>query len=175
MGGAQLLGGIGMSIASGVHAKKSREELEKQYALIDQLNSKNESLFNKQYYSDVTKRTDMQNMFRLLQENQKQADERAAAQAAVMGTSPEQQLAAQEASRKSYADAMADLASNAAQLKDAYMNDYMGRYNNVFSQRMGLSDKIAGSWANQAAQESQASSNLFQGAANSFVAGFSSK
>lgn len=174
MGGTQLLAGIGMSIASGSHAKKARKELENQYSLIDQLNAKNESLFNKQYYQDITKRTDMQNIFRMLQENQKQADERAAAQAAVMGASPEQQLAAQEASRKSYADAMADLASNAAQLKDAYMNDYMGRYNNVFGQRMGLSDKIAGSWANQSAQESQAGSNLFQGAANSFMAGFSS-
>ena len=161
-----------MSIASGSHAKKARKELENQSSLIDQLNAKNESLFNKQYYQDITKRTDMQNMFRMLQENQRQADERAAAQAAVMGATPEQQLASQEVNRKSYADAMADLASNASQLKDAYMASYMGNVNNIFGQRMGLSDKIAQSWMNQSAQESQAGSNLFQGAAQSMMAGF---
>lgn len=156
-----------MSIAASSSAKKGRKELEKQYSLIDQLDSKNESLFNKQYYQDITNRTDMQNMFRMLQENQKQAEERAAAQSAVMGATPEQQLASQEINRKSYADALADVASNASQLKDAYMENYMGRVNNIFGQRMNLSDKVAQSWMNQSAQQSQAASNLYQGAANS--------
>lgn len=166
MGGASLLGGIGMSIGSAVNANKARKELQRQNSLIDQLESKNDMLFNKQYYSDVTKRTDMQNMFRMLEENQKQSEARAANQAAIMGATPEMQLAQAEATRKSYADSIAELASNASQLKDAYMSDYMNRTNNIFSQRMGLSDKIAQSWMNLSNQQSQAADNLFTTGAN---------
>lgn len=169
MGGANLLGGIGMSIASGAHGRKAREELNNQNALINQLESKTDSLFNKQYYSDITKRTDIQNMFRLLQENQNKADERAASQAAVLGMTPEQQLAAQEVNRKSYADAIADIASSASQLKDTYMSNYMSQVNNIFGHRKDLSNAIANSWLNQSNQESQAANNMFASAANAFL------
>lgn len=138
--------------------------MHKEEALINKQESKNEALFNKQYYQDITQRTDMQNMFRLLQENQRNAEERSAAQAAVLGTTAEQQLAEKEGIRKSYADAMADLASNASSLRDAYMENYMNRADNIFKEKLNMQDKIAGIYQNESAQMSQASQNLFSSA-----------
>ena len=67
MGGISLLAGLGSSIVSSVQAKKANEAARQEY---NQKTGMLDNWFNRQYYSDITKRTDVQNMLRLLQENQ---------------------------------------------------------------------------------------------------------
>ena len=84
---------------------------------------------------------------------QKQA-KRDEAIGAITGATTEAQLAAQESRNKSYADALAEIASNASQLKDTYLQNYM-------AQKMGMTNPESGILANQANQWSSAASNLF--------------
>ena len=121
------------------------------------------------FYQDPTKRTDVQNMLRILEANQKKADTRDAARSAVMGTTPEQKLASKEVNRRTYADALADIASNASQLRDQYLRDYQNRKDNNFARRLGIMDKSIGIenpaaslYANTANQWSNAASDQFK-------------
>jgi hypothetical protein len=113
-----------------------------------------DNTFNRQYYSDITKRTDVQNMMRLLRENQEQQAKRDDAIAAITGATPEAQLAAQDSRNKSYADAMAEIASNASQLKDSYLHQYQ-------QQRLSLTNPQSQIYQGQANQWSQTGNNLF--------------
>lgn len=115
--------------------------------------------FNRQYYSDITKRTDVQNMLRLLQENQQQQAKRDDAIAAVTGATPEAKLAAQDSRNKSYADALAEIASNASMLKDTYLQNYM-------AQKMGMTNPEYGIRSNMSNQWGQAGTNLFKSGAS---------
>ena len=95
-------------------------------------------MFNRLYYSDITKRADVQNMLRILDQNQKKADTREASRSAIMGTSPEQQLASKEVNRRTYADALADIASEGNRIKDNYLNMYVNQRNNNYASRLGI-------------------------------------
>lgn len=156
MGGISLLGGIGSSIASSVQAKKAANAATQEY---NQKIGMLDNWFNRQYYSDITKRTDVQNMLRLLQENQQQQAKRDDAVAAVTGATPEAQLAAQGNRNKSYADALAEIASNASSLKDTYLQNYM-------TQRLGMVNPAQGIHQNMSNQWGQAGSNLFSSGAS---------
>jgi hypothetical protein len=156
--------------AAGKEAKAKRKAQEDE-ARVSAQEAKNEALFNKQYYQDTTKRSDMQNMLRLMEENQRNSEERASAQGATMGATDSQQLAEREGIRKSYADSMADLVSNAAQLKDAYMENYMNRASGLFDKKMEIGDRLSGIYANEASQMSQAGANLFSTGASLLGAG----
>ena len=157
-------------IAAGKAAKAKRKAQEDE-ARVSAQEAKNEALFNKQYYQDITKRSDMQNMLRLMEENQRNSEERASAQGAIMGATDSQQLAEREGIRKSYADSMADLASNAAQLKDAYMENYMNRASGLFDKKMEIGNRLSGIYTNEASQMSQAGANLFSTGASLLGAG----
>lgn len=152
-------------------AAKAKEKAQENDARVSAQEALNETLFNKQYYQDITRRSDMQNMFRMLEENQRNAEERASAQNAIMGATDSQRLAGTETIRKSYADSMADLASNAAQLKDAYMENYMSRASGPFDKKMNINSQLAGIYANDSAQMSQAGANLFQTGASLLSSG----
>lgn len=156
MGGISLLGGIGSSIASSAQAKKAANAATQEY---NQKTGMLDNWFNRQYYSDITKRTDVQNMLRLLQENQQQQAKRDDAVAAVTGATPEAQLAAQGNRNKSYADALAEIASNASSLKDTYLQNYM-------TQRLGMVNPAQGIHQNMANQWGQAGTNLFKSGAS---------
>jgi hypothetical protein len=141
---------VSSALAAG-QAKKAGEAANAEY------NEKKgflDNWFNKQYYSDITRRTDVQNMLRLMNENQEKQAKRDDAIAAVTGATPEAQLAAQDSRNKSYADALADIASNASQLKDTYLQQYQ-------AQRLGLVNPQQSIYQNKANMWSQAGSNLF--------------
>lgn len=148
--------GIGSSIASAVQANKANKAATAEYnqklGLLD-------NMLNRQYYSDITKRTDVQNMMRLLQENQETQAKRDDAIAAVSGATQEAQLAAQGSRNKSYANALAEIASNASTLKDTYAQNYLVN-------RMNLSNPSASIYQNKSNQWSQAGTNLFSSGAN---------
>lgn len=119
-------------------------------------------MFNRQYYQDITKRTDVQNMLRLLQENQDKQAKRDEAVAAITGATPEAQLAAQDSRNKSYADALAEIASNTSQLKDTYLQNYQ-------NQRLALVNPEAAMLQQQANMWGQAGSNLFSSGISAFA------
>lgn len=110
-------------------------------------------------------------MLRILDQNQRKADTRAAAQAAITGATPEQQLAAQETNRRTYADAVAEIASNASQLRDQYLANYQNQRNSTHAQRLGMRDQLAAINTNQAAQWANAAGNAFLGGAQMLGSG----
>lgn len=146
-----MIGGLASSIMAGKRASEAGQAARADY---NQKQSMLDNWFNKQYYSDITQRTDVQNMLRILQENQEKQAKRDEAIGAITGATTEAQLAAQESRNKSYADALAEIASNASQLKDTYLQNYM-------AQKMGMTNPESGILANQANQWSSAASNLF--------------
>lgn len=130
--------------------------------------AEDKSLFERQYYQDVTKRADVQNMVRTLEDNQRNAETRDAARAAIAGATPEQKLASKEVNRRAFADSLADIASNTAQMRDQYVRDYSGQADNTLNRRLGignvdmqLGNPLIAINQNTAAQNSQAASNAF--------------
>lgn len=103
-------------------------------------------------------------MMRLLQENQDKQANRDNAVAAIAGATPDAQLAAQDSRNKSYADALAEIASNASTLKDAYLQNYI-------TQNMSLTNPKASTLANSSKQWSQAGTNMFGAGAKIFGTG----
>lgn len=113
-------------------------------------------------------------MLRLLDENQKKADARNAAQSAILGSTPEQELANKEATRKSYADALADLVSNASSLRDKYLSDWQARQDNYFINRLNMQQDLANIKQNTSNQLASASANAFMSGANMLGSGIDS-
>lgn len=153
--------GLGSSAASMAAQKRASDEQRAKEDIIAKQAAEDRSWFEKQYYQDITKRTEIQNMLRILDQNQKKADTAVAARAAITGATPEQQLAGKEVNRRAFADAVADIASNASQLRDQYMRDYQGQRNRYYAQRLGMQDQLAAIHANTANQWANAATNAF--------------
>jgi hypothetical protein len=153
--------GLGSSAASMVAQKKASDEQRKKEGIMNQQAAEDTALFNKQYYQDLTKRTEIQNMLRILDQNQRKADTAVAARAAITGATPEQQLAGREVNRRTFADAVADITSNASQLRDQYLRDYQGQRNRYYAQRLGMQDQLSAINANAANQWANAATNAF--------------
>lgn len=98
-------------------------------------------------------------MLRLLQENSDRQARRDNAVAQVNGSTEEQQLAAQDKRNKTYANAVADIASNASSLKDTYLQNYL-------TQRLGISDPTSSIYSNLSNQWSTSADNAFKTGAN---------
>lgn len=164
------IGGIVYAVRASKQAKESKKQLEESIAAAQkdykQKNAFLDNTFNRQYYSDVTQRTDIQNMMRLLDENQGEQAKRDEAMAAVMGGSPQVMLASQESRNKSYADAMAEIASSASQLKDTYMQNYVNTKMGMVDPSVAGYQQMAELLMQQSAQSGQASNNMFTTALN---------
>lgn len=155
MGGASILMGIGSAIAASEKNKRAVEAANAEYAKKNELI---ENLYNQSYYQDITKRTDVQNMLRLLQENQDKQARRDEALSAITGATTESKLAAQDSRNKSYADALAEIASNASTLKDTYRQQYL-------TNKLNLTDPSIALLQNESNMWSQTANNMFQSAA----------
>lgn len=171
MGAVSAAVGIGSSVASGVKANEAKKEALKKEREIAKKEAKDESIFNKQYYQDMTKRTEVQNMLRILDENQKTAEKRSAAQSAVMGSTTEQQLAEKEGIRKTYADSVAEIASNASSMRDGYLSNYQNRNDANFEKRLGMHDQIAQINQQESANWGNAAQNAFSASASMLSSG----
>lgn len=163
--GMQAMMGLAGSIAGAVEYKKARHEIEAERSILAEQDRLNTDIFNKEYYTPITHRADVQRIFRVLDENQRSAENRSAARGAINGTTTEQQIAEQEATRKSYADSLAEMASNAAILKDNYMRNYQGVKNKWYLGQINMQDKLAGIRQNIGNQWATAAGNAFGGAA----------
>ena len=156
-----MAGGL---ISSIIASKKANEAASAARADYNQKQSMLDNWLNKQYYSDITQRTDVQNMLRILQENQEKQTKRDEAIGAITGATQESLLASQYSRNKSYADALAEIASNASQLKDTYLQNYM-------TQKIGMTNPEYGLLSNQSNMWSQAGNNLFRTGASMLGSG----
>ena len=91
------------------------------------------------------------------QEKQARRDE---ALSAITGATTESKLAAQDSRNKSYADALAEIASNASTLKDTYRQQYL-------TNKLNMTDPNIALLQNQSNMWSQTANNMFQSAATS--------
>jgi hypothetical protein len=165
-----LLAGLGTSIAGAIKGNKADAEADKAAeAARKEYQAKQQFLdetFNKQYYQNITDRTEVQNLMRLMEENQEKQTERDEALAAITGATPEAQLAAQEQRNKSYAETLADIASNASSMKDTMLQNYtaqkLGLTNPEYSLLIDKSQRIQ----NKADRLSTAGSNLMMSGAS---------
>ena len=158
--------GIAAAGASAGKASKAANEKRKKQGIINEQEAYNEGLFNKEYYQDFSKRAEIQNMLRQANENLKIADARSSAKSAIIGATPEQQLASQESNRRIYSDTVANLASNASMLRDNILRDYKADRNRYYSQRLGMQDELAAIDQNVSNQWATASDNAFKATAN---------
>lgn len=164
MGGISVLGGLISSGLAASYAKQAGNAARAEY------NSKKALLgdiFNRQYYQDITQRTDVQKILRLMNENQERQAKRDEALSAITGGTAEAFLAAQDSRNKSYADALAEIASSASQLKDTYLQQYQ-------NDMMALANPEYSILSNSANQMSQAGANLFQSGATLAAGGWDS-
>ena len=165
MGAISLAAGLISSAISSSNAAKAAEASRKEYA---QKAGMLNRAFDKQYYQDVTQRSEVQDILRLYQENSNRQATRDNAIAAISGSTAEEKLAAQDSRNKSYANALADVASNASQLKDSYLNNYI-------QQRFGITNPEASIYSNVSNQWSQTGNNLFSTGAKMLGGGIDKK
>lgn len=163
--GVTALTSAGMAAKSAKDAKdtemKNAQENQKQ-------KNQDEAIFNRQYYQDMTERSEVQNMLRKLREQQ--AEQRGAneARAAVLGTTEEQNIASQDSLNKSYADSIAEITNNASTLKDSYLKDYQNNLHTYYDKVRDSNTKLSQMQQSQSNQWGQAATNAFQ-AAGSFA------
>lgn len=150
------------------NAADARKTAMKNAAATEEQKRQDEAIFNRQYYQDMTERSEVKNMLRKLQEQQ--AEQRSAneARAAVLGTTEEQQIAQQDKLNKSYADSLAEMTRNASTLRDGYLQNYQNSLHNYYTQRMKNNSDLSNLQKDMSNQWGQAASNAFQ-AAGSFA------
>lgn len=157
-----LLAAIGGSVAAGVKANQAGEEVRSQKGLMAKQQAEQENLFNRQYYQDMTDRTEVSDMLRKLEEQNDTDRKRTEATAAITGATDEAKLAAADSRNKRRADAIAGIASNASTLKDQYLNDWRNRMDNYLGQQINMSDKMAAINQNMSNQWSQMATNAYK-------------
>lgn len=163
--------GLASAGVAAAKAKKARDIAAKKELDINKEQAFDTNVFNKQYYQDISKRTEVQNMMRMLGERQDRDNARSDAQAAIMGATDEQQLAGKEANRRTYADALADIASNASNMRDQYLRDYKSDRKGYLGQRMAMKDQMANIEKNTSDQWATTATNAFMGALNTAANG----
>lgn len=137
--------GLASGIVGGVKAGKERRKAEQ--ALKDE-QAFNESIFNKEYYSDPLERSDnaalLSNLRRMLDKRDKQT----AATAAIMGSTSESVVAANEQSGETMSNAMGNISALNSRYKDNVMNRYLNQRSNLYNQQQGVSAQNAQGWSN---------------------------
>lgn len=150
------------------NAADARKTAMKNAAATEEQKRQDEALYNRQYYQDMTERSEVKNMLRKLQEQQ--AEQRSAneARGAVLGTTEEQQIAQQDSLNKSYANSLGEMTANASTLRDGYLRDYQNNLRNYYTQRRQDNTNLSNLQKDISNQWGQAASNAFQ-AAGSFA------
>lgn len=165
-GGLSMLMGIGDSITSSIQAVNARKEQSKKGAVIEQNNRDNNNLLDKQYYQRITDRADIQDIMRRNAEDTQAMQDKTDAMNEVAGATTAQQNVQNDAIRKSNADRLAQITSNAMQLKDGIFGQKL-QQNNIYAQnKMNIIDQLTNSWNQASANSAQASANALSAGAN---------
>lgn len=123
--------GLGQSVYSGIKAGQDRKAGE---AMQAKQEADNESWFNKEYYTDYTKRADSQNLLKRLKETTDTNNKQNEMTAAITGATNESIQAGRNANNKVVSDTFGNLAAMGARYKDNVMQTYMGRKDNLSRQ-----------------------------------------
>lgn len=159
---ASIAIGVGTSAASAAKANKAKREELKKGNILETQRAEEKAEFNKDYYRPITEATDVQDTLRILQENQRMANERTDARGAVTGTTDEVNLANREINRKTFADSLATQAVAYAERKRQDKKDHMQNEKEYYKGRLGLQDQIAGIYMNESNQMANTASNAFK-------------
>lgn len=124
-----------------------------------------EAIFNRQYYQDMTERSEVQNMLRKLREQQTEQRHANEAKGTVLGETEEQKIAKQDSLNKSYADTIAEITSNASTLKDSYLKDYQNDLHTYYDKRREMNSAVAQMEKENSNQWGTTASNAFAAAA----------
>lgn len=130
--------GLGQSVYSGIQAGEDRKKAD---ALQQKQIADNEARYNNEYYTDYTKRTDSQNLFKRLKETTDSNNKRAEMTAAITGATSESVQADRNANNKVVSDTYGNIAAMGAQHKDNVQQQYLARkdgYNrNIYNSLIG--------------------------------------
>lgn len=157
--------GIASSAAAAAKANDAKKEARKKEEMIEAQSNKEQAFFDTNYYADVTKAADVQNIFRQLSENQKRQQSINDAKSSISGATDESKLAAQSSLNKSVSDAYAQVASDQISRKDDMANSHQSRQDSYFLQRLGMQDQLAGIEMNSSNQWAQTGAGAFQAGA----------
>ena len=115
---------------------------------LNEQDAENTALYNKDYYSDYTQRSDTQKLMKQLRDNLGKNNKRAENMAVVTGATPEQQAVTKEQSNKVISDTFSNIGAMGQQWKDQVSNRYLSRRQNIADQRMGMMNQKAQSYEN---------------------------
>ncbi len=150
------------------NAKDAKETAMKNAQENQKQKNQDEAIFNRQYYQDMTERTEVQNMLRKLREQQAEQRNANEARAAVLGTTEEQNIASQDSLNNRYADSVAEITSNASTLRDSYLKDYQNNLHTYYDKVRETNTNLSNAQKETSNQWAQAANNAFQ-AAGSFA------
>lgn len=150
------------------NAKDAKETAMKNARENQEQKNQDEAIFNRQYYQDMTERTEVKNMLSKLREQQAEQRNANEARAAVLGTTEEQNIASQDSLNKRYADSVAEITSNASTLRDSYLKDYQNNLHTYYDKVRETNTNLSNMQKETSNQWAQAANNAFQ-AAGSFA------
>lgn len=162
MAAVAVAAGITTSAVSGAKANTAKREQLKKSNILEKQRAEENAEFKKDYYRPMTEAADVQDTLRILQENERLSQERADAKGATLGATDELQIANREVNRKTYADSLANLASNYYNMKRADKKDHMGRESEYYKGRLGMQDQIAAINMNESKQLATTADNFMK-------------
>lgn len=135
--------GIGTSIYGGI---KAGEERNRMAEYLRKTKADNESLFNKDYYTNYTERADTQALMKNLRDNLRRENKIQNQTAVVTGATPEAQLAAKEQEGKVVSDTTSNIAAMGQRWKDNILQGYQNRKMAIGNMEYGAMDENARSY-----------------------------
>ena len=167
---------MAMSLASAARAslasKQASDITKTKIGDIEAQKNFNQELFEKQYYDDITNRSEIQQLLKEADERDKRQQRQNRATSAIMGSTAEQDLAAQDSINKGRADLLAEIAGNASKLKDGYLTNWQNQMNNYYASKLGMTDQLAAIETNKSNQWANTAANAAQAAGSMLGAGF---
>jgi len=145
--GGLISTGIGLAgtVYSGIQAGKQRKEMEN---YLTGQESRAESEFNSQYYTDYTQRTDTLAAIQRMRDELSRRTQTAQSTAAITGATPEAVLAEKEQAGKAISDTMTNVAAMGQQYKDRILDSYQQRKDRFAGQRYAEMEAGAQSYEN---------------------------
>ena len=141
----QYLPMIASLVGAGYGAIKEGQQRRAMQRTMNQWNADNESLFNKDYYGDYTKRADVQSVIKNMRDEMKKQNTVAQNTAAVTGASPEAVNAQKERSNTAMSKLYSGLAAQGQQFKDRAQNRYEARKQQLQGMQMQTDQENANS------------------------------
>lgn len=128
------------AIGGGIAARKAAKE---QTDRLDNLQSQNQSWFDRRYNEDATQRADAQRLITMTEEAIKNRNRQAAGAAAVMGGTTESLAAQKAVNNAALTDTVSQIAADAADRKDIIEGQYMAKNQSIVNQQNAISAQKA--------------------------------